>query len=481
MLLAPRTGSQRPSKVHLPGDVESFAVGDEAVEFAESVGYELDDWQQWLVRWLLAERVDGSLAASTAVILVSRQNGKNVVLEVVELYGLCVAGLRRQVHSAHKGDTAAEHMKSLRDRISDPLWSGELGHLTVYESNGKERIVNRETRGELTFNTRTASTKRGASPQRIVFDEALFLTDDHMQAMTPSLAAQSMSAATSPQVIVTSSAPLASSLTLQRLRAAGLSGVNPRMLVADWGCDPGCDYRDRGNWYASNPGLGVRISEEFLESQLSLLTSDGFAQEHLGVVFGPDAGSSELPGWGSCFDAGSVRDGPASFAVDVAGDLSWTSIAAAGRRSDGLAHVEVIATLPGTAESVAALTALWVKHRRPVHVDPRSAAAGLLPGLAAAGVEVVEVGGVDVSRACAGLRQAVADGLLRHRGQGPLDVAVAHAAVRAEGDAWRWARRSSSVDISPLVAVTLAHAALMAAPVGEPGFYDLADFLDLED
>jgi phage terminase large subunit-like protein len=467
-LLERRAGSQRPGKLHLPDGAVDFGAGRDAVEFAATIGIVLDDWQRWLVEQLLAERADGRLAASTGVILVPRQNGKNVVLAVIELYGLAVAGLRRQVHSAHLGDTAAEHMKWLKEIVEDEANADELGHLRVYESNGKERISNPLTHGELTFNTRTKSTKRGASPQRIVFDEALYLTDEQVQAMTPGLAAQSMNVATSPQVLLTSSAPLAESVTLHRFREVGLAGGDPRMLVADWGCDPDADVRDRDAWYRANPGLGVRISEEFLESQLGRLTTEGFAIEHLGVVYGSDM-ASELPTWSQCCDPRSEIDGaPLAVAVDVAPDLSRASVAVAGRRADGVVHVELVEHLNGTGQAVAVLAAMWAVHKVPVTLDARSAAGGLLAELRAAGVEVSEVGTLDVVKACAGLKQSVATLQVRHRGQGPLDAAVAGAAVRTVGEGWAWARRSSSVDISPLVAVTLAHAGA-GSPSEVPG------------
>ena len=44
-----------------------------------------------------------------------------------------------------------------------------------------------------------------------------------------------------------------------------------------------------------------------------------------------------------------------------------------------------------------------------------------------------------------------------HLGQSELDAAVANADRRNYDDAWLWSRRTSETDISPLVAVTLAH------------------------
>jgi hypothetical protein len=45
---------------------------------------------------------------------------------------------------------------------------------------------------------------------------------------------------------------------------------------------------------------------------------------------------------------------------------------------------------------------------------------------------------------------------MRHLGQPVLDLAVAGATRRELGDRWLWNQETASVDISPLVAVTLA-------------------------
>jgi hypothetical protein len=55
-----------------------------------------------------------------------------------------------------------------------------------------------------------------------------------------------------------------------------------------------------------------------------------------------------------------------------------------------------------------------------------------------------------------GFYDAVVNGSLRYVPRPALDAAVAGAAKRPLGDSWAWARRGLSVDICPLVAVSLA-------------------------
>jgi phage terminase large subunit-like protein len=148
--------------------------------------------------------------------------------------------------------------------------------------------------------------------------------------------------------------------------------------------------------------------------------------------------------------------GKPAIAVDVSPDQTWVSIAVAGSAKDSRTHVEVVDRLTSVADAVTVLAKLHQVHKRPVHLDPRSAASALIPDLLAAKVKVVEISTTDLMAACAQLQQLVKDGLVRHRGQIPLDQAVQGAAVRTIGEGWAWTRRISTVDISPLVAVTLA-------------------------
>jgi hypothetical protein len=67
----------------------------------------------------------------------------------------------------------------------------------------------------------------------------------------------------------------------------------------------------------------------------------------------------------------------------------------------------------------------------------------------------------EMVEACGSLYDAVENLKVRHFGEPALELAVPGAAKRELGDAWAWTRKKSEddagVDISPLVAVTMAH------------------------
>jgi hypothetical protein len=61
-----------------------------------------------------------------------------------------------------------------------------------------------------------------------------------------------------------------------------------------------------------------------------------------------------------------------------------------------------------------------------------------------------------MAHAAGDLFDAVAEATMRYVPRPALDAAVAGAAQRPLGDGWAWARKGLSVDICPLVALSLA-------------------------
>lgn len=394
------------------------------------------------------------------LLILPRQNGKNAVLEALEMYAFYVLGERRIIHTAQLAKTAADHMRRMVElvRASDDL----EGITKVYWSNGKEALERTDTGARLEFITRGKKTARGGSPTRIVFDEALFLTDEQIQAILPAMSAQSMNA-DPPQFIYTSSAPLPESSVLHRVRTRGITGDAGRMFMAEWSCPENVDISTREALsealHLSNPGLGIRIAEDYvIETELSTLSREAFLIERLGVVFASDGPSKVLGNWPACLDPGSsVPRVPVRLALSVGVGGTSAAFAVSGPRTDGLTHIEVTDHRPGTAWVVETAQRATRALSCPLTVDPRSPSSGLLADLSAAGVRMQQVTTAEYIEACARLQVEVANGKLRHIGQPELDAAVTGADIRPVGDGgWAWSRKSSAVDITPLEATTLA-------------------------
>ena len=85
------------------------------------------------------------------------------------------------------------------------------------------------------------------------------------------------------------------------------------------------------------------------------------------------------------------------------------------------------------------------------------------------GMDVTLIDGPVHAQACARLVDAVAEDNLRHLGTVDLLNAIRAASTRSLADRWLWSRSKSTVDISPLVAVTLALSAAMGMPEDDSG------------
>jgi phage terminase large subunit-like protein len=465
--LAARIGSQEPTLMLLP-DGRSGA-GREALDLAAEVGIRPDPWQELVVEGCLLERPGGQWAALECAVEVARQNGKNVIQEIVEIAGLVLFEEQLITHSAHLFSTATEHFLRMRYHFENcPLLAELLDD--IYTANGKEAIVLRGGR-RLKFFARSRGGGRGFSADRMMFDEAFSLDAAAMGAMLPALSARSMEVP-GPQVFYFSSPAHHDSAVLHNVRRRAQAKA-PRLAYFGWLNEPGTDRHDRDAWYRANPGLGLRITEEWIETELAALAElgDEFDRERLGIPSPEDAGAAVFgPGkWAACVDEQSSIVSDMAIALDVAPEMAWSSFAAAGRRADGLLHIELIERHPGTEWVVGRAKELAGRWDVPVAYDPRSPANGLVPRLERADVPLLALPAGGMAQACAMLQDAVVNGTLRHLGQAPLDAAVAGAAVRTSGDVWTWARKTATADISPLVAATVALAAVDTATADVAG------------
>lgn len=462
-LTVARLGVQVPRVQVLPqGSVSSS--GSEAAELAGLVGVRLDPWQRHVLDVSLGERADGSWAAKTVDVLASRQNGKNAAVEIRELFGAVVLG-ERVLHTAHEFKTSLKAHARIRDLIgmhpdvADAVkrkWATPAqGYLFEFRSGGKIEFV-----------ARSGGSGRGFTEDLLILDEAQALTDEHLGALMPALSARSVEG--DPQVWYLGSAPDQDQFVWQRRRKAWRAGGTPTQASFEFSADPSADLDDRDAWAQANPGLGIRISEEFIAgTERTSMSDEQFAKERMSIS--PDALDDQdaLPGW-LALTAPSVIAGPLAIAVDVSPDRRWTSIAASGKSDSGGQHVEVIDHLPGTSKAVARIVELHARWS-PVAValDPAGPAGSLLADLERAGVPVRSITQREHGQACGMLWDDVTEKRIIHLGDPVLNAAVAGARRRLVGDAWLWDRKKSDVDISPLVAATLARWA-HAATVEEP-------------
>lgn len=456
------------------------SAGDEAVDLAAQAGLVLDDWQQWWLRESLGERPDGTWSAFEVACIVGRQNGKNAVLEARELAGVVLFGDELITHTAHRADTVMEHFRRM-ERYADEF--PDFGKLVkrVSRQNGHEAIEMKGGR-RVRFISRARQPGRGFTGDVVVFDEALYLDPEVIGALIPTLATRRMA-----QVWYTSSAPKATSQVLHGIIGRGRGDEpEPRLFYAEWGNDEGTPPDDVDGWYRANPGLGIRISQEYIEAERRLMSGDPdleaeFMRERVGIAEQADGSSGPIPvnRWNELVDGSSLpTDASVRLALDVPPDRATAVFAVAGRRPDGIPHVSVRHYVePGEMSQLVDLAkGLTDMHRCALILPPSSPAKAWRTELEAAGVPLDELTAAEYAEACGLITSKVLDGALRHRGQPRLDNAVGGLKSRVSGDVETWARRSSRVNISPFVAATCA-----LLRVAEPGIPDGPYFDNLDD
>ena len=467
------------------------SLGFACCEFAEEViGLSLLPWQRWLLIHALELLPDGSFRFRTIVLLVARQNGKSTVLQILALFFMYVRGVDLVIGTAQNLDIAEEVWQGAVDIAEDvPELADEIEN--VNRTNGKKALELRQ--GER-YKVQAANRRggRGLSGDLVLMDELReHQSWDAWAAVTKTTLAREFA-----QIWAASNAGDASSIVLRHLRlmahaALGdpdgltdeMAETEPDDLDLDddalglfeWSAPPDLETRDRAGWVQANPSYGHTITERAIRSAYRTDPEWVFRTE---VLCQWSDGSLDGPFPPGKWEAGTDPDSHIApgqrlvFAVDVSWDRSTAHIAVAGRRDDGLLHVEVIASRVGTE-----WVAPWLKERAGteglagVAFQTKGApVSSLTDDITDTGIPVIPWTGPDLGAGTGAfydlVRQTEKDKPvgLRHLPQPVLDVAAATAAMRPVGDAWAWDRKKSPTDIAPLVAATCAAWALDVVP-----------------
>jgi phage portal protein BeeE len=424
-------GSQRPRHLWVPE--YDTTLGPEAIELCAMAGLFLDEWQQFVLTILLALR-DGKWAAFEAALEVARQNGKGGVYEARELAGLFLLGEKQLVHCAHEqktSDKALDRMEAIIEGCPDLSRRVK----SIKRSNTHEGVY-LKTGAELRYTTRTSGGLRGWSCDFLGLDEAMDIKETAHTSVFPTMAARP-----NPQIFYAGSAvdqqTMSDGVVFARLRERGIRGGDQRLAYFGWSAP--FDHpdqvtqeaaRDPHHWAAANPAYGIRITRDYIEKEQGAMSARGFRVERLGVGDWPDTSEAgemviAIEKWRALVDTASRALDPVCFALDIRPDRSSAAIAAAGKRADGLRHVEIVDRRPGTDWIVDRAVELTARHKHVgLVVDPASPAASLINDLnQRLNFEVTEVTANEHGQACGMIYDACEQATLRHLGTPELDSA----------------------------------------------------------
>lgn len=452
---------------------EETSWGFDVIWFARQILKKpLSPWQEWLAIHALELLDDGTPRFKTIVLLVARQNGKTHFAKVLIMWALFRKRLKFILGAAQTKNDAKE------------LWEEVLD-----ESEGNPGLKKRMRRPNLTNGSEALKTKWGVYKIAALDRSAgrgktvnLLFMDELREHKDWSGWSALSSTTLSPAIGINfacSNAGDARSVVLRSIRDKSLDAIKSgrddvTVGLFEWSADPDRDIDDREGWAQANPDLGHgRMSERDLLAEREAKTDPEFRTENLCQWVDVLAPSKFPDGaWAACLDPESRRVPGAAVHVglDVAVDLKAAHIVGAMRRSDGLWHVEVLASRPGIDWVTG-----WLEQRMDsdwfdgqVAVQARGAPVGtLIPSLQEAGVTVREWAGPDLTQGTLAFYDMVVQRKLRHRGQPALDAAATGAQDRRAGDAFMWDRSKSVGDVAPIVAATAA-VWLASQPKPEP-------------
>lgn len=443
-----RRGAQEP-RIRVEPEW-AYTDGQDCEVFATAYGMKPDPWQRMLLDGMLARTEDDRYACESVGLSLPRQNGKNAVLEMRELYGLAIVG-ETILHSAHEVRTTNTAFRRLARFFEDEEEHPEMHALLrrIRYTNGQEAIELKNG-GVIRFCARSRNAARGMTFDVVVFDEAQELNDDQVEAMLPTMAASGLG---NRQIIYTGTppAPGSSGTVFRRTRETAINGSDSTLAWYEWSVEEPGDISDRERWYQTNPAMGIRLSEEFTEKEFHTLSPDGFARERLGwwqshteqVEHVIDASS-----WDRCETLEPPTSGVMCAGVKFGPDRATLaacirvkqapSYAEQLRTKEGPAYVEWVDTR--TLSEGVGWISQWLCSRRnkiaSVAIDGTSGTGALTTRLADEGFPrsaVVVARPSDMARAVSMLAADVAEGNVTHYGQQELTASATKTARRAIG------------------------------------------------
>ena len=457
-------------------------LGFACIEYATDVlRKKLYPWQKWEL--IHALEIIGSLETGwrfrfrTILILISRQNGKTVLSEVIAsffLNVLCVDSIFGTSLSLDKAEEVWEAV--VQDQETIPELSVELQR--VGRTNGSKKLVLTGLR-QYKVGAPTRRAGRGDSNDLVMLDELR----EHRDWEAWAAAVASTVAKPNGIVICFSNAGDPDSVVLRQLRDTAIADINGTSAASDFGGDVDASTLGLFEWSAedgaatddieqlaqANPALGYGyLTERALMSNRQTFPESKFRSECMcqqveTILPSPFPDGS----WAAGLDMQSsiAPESDLFYGLDLSADRRWASIGVCGMRPDGNYHIELVARRIGTA---------WVEdwfraraYKTPMRLAFQSRGApvsGLAEQICALhGVERMAIEGSDLTAGWGRFYDAIiGTGSIRvyHLQQPVMDLPAKTMQMRNIGGGIELPDRSKSPDdIAPLFACFVAFAA----------------------
>jgi hypothetical protein len=466
----------------------SRSLGRDACDWWKAAGGTLFDWQEFVIEGILGLGDDDRFVSTDDGIDVARQNGKGVILQVIEGFVAFElghpAGYDVVMHTAHEFATALEHQWRLEEVIQDAshLHSRVKDRGGYKHANGQESI-NLKDGTRIIFKARTRGGGRGWSGDLLVWDEAMEIPEATVGAQKPTLRAST--ARHGAKTIYAGSAVDQTvhqhGVSFAFIREKGIA-KSPRVSWVEWSApldhpdEMTADLlRDRSLWRQGNPSMDEGlIAEQTMADEIETMPARVAAVELFGVGDWPRTDGQverkiDLEAWCALINTSSRLVPPYTLTFDVSPER-MLAVALTGRNEDGKFHTEIHEHRAGMKWFVPWLVERWERSGHDIYTiaaDGIGPAGSLRVELEEAGIPVEWITSSQLGEMCGYFVDVVAAGDLEHLGSQELRDAIAGAAERPLNDRWAWKRISSSVDISPLVAATIGVGIAAGVTVGD--------------
>lgn len=442
-------------------------------EVARRLGKPFMPWQQYVADVALEVDGTGRLVYNEVGLTVPRQSGKSTLILAKAVHRASASqffgGRQRLVYTAQTRNKAREKWEEdyAADLKASKTWGPKI---KTHFGNGNEHIrFANGSRFGIEANTEKAG--HGGTLDEAYIDEAFAQTDNRLeQAFRPAMITRPNTQLwwVSTAGWLDGSPYLLDKVTRGRDQAD--MGIRDGLAYFEWSAPDDSAPDDRDVWRECMPALGYTVTEESIAAELRAMQDDiaGFRRAYLNQWVKKHenvSGVIDNARWVALTDSASQIHGPIVFSLDVTPDRANASIGAAGRRADGLRHVEIVPhdrhgsfrskDLTWVVPRMVELVREW--NPAAVVVNPSGPAGSFQVPLQEAGVDVTLVGTQQMAQACGAFYDYVVGDppQVRHIGQPEIASAIGAARKRMHGDAWTWNRKDLT-DISPLVAVTLA-------------------------
>lgn len=429
--------------------------GKQVAKIAEILGSPLMPWQQLVADVATEYHIvnDAEIPYYREVIVtVPRQAGKSTLLLALFLHRALLSKTPQRL--AYTCQTGWDARKKLLDDWVPIIEKSAIGNAAkrIYRGAGNEAVVfKNESRLETLPTTSTAGHGRTLDVGAI--DEAFSDTDDRReQAMLPAMATRKAA-----QLFVVSTAGTNESAYLRRKVAAGRAavaeGITKGMAYFEWSALENDDPDDEATYWRAIPSLGITVDIETIRHARRTMTDNEFRRAWLNTWTQATELAIPAPAWNKAQEIKTKPGGELAYCLDISLDRAISSIAVA----DELGRLEVIETRPGTGWVVDRLTEIVGKHGGRVAIDMYGPAGAYAPLLEAAKITVEKYALKDICHAANRFYDALIEGRVKIRPNENLDRAAQAVRKKPIGSSWLWARNDPAVDLTPLLAASVAY------------------------